>query len=112
MDHLRSENGDVDGDGGQVGADASEVAIRRRVVIARRLQQRENGPAMKAVCPKNAEHKQFVTVAHVTEDWVVDEEGHFIKINADNDTQVVEHPRVGNTWECYECGAIATVSDE
>ena len=34
----------------------------------------------KAVCPNNSEHKTFVTVAHVTEDWVVTELGEFVEV--------------------------------
>ena len=30
---------------------------------------------MKVTCPKNPAHNRFITVAHVTEDWVVDEYG-------------------------------------
>lgn len=28
---------------------------------------------MKATCPNNPDHKSFVTVAHVTQDWIADE---------------------------------------
>lgn len=30
---------------------------------------------MTATCPNDPAHKRFVTVAHVTEDWMVDEHG-------------------------------------
>ena len=34
---------------------------------------------MKEICPNNLEHKRFVTVAYVSEDWVCDEEGNFLE---------------------------------
>jgi len=63
---------------------------------------------MKATCPNNPEHKRFVTVAHVTQDWVVDEKGNHID-TFDNCKEVTAKPDPGNTWECYECGEEAIV---
>jgi hypothetical protein len=67
---------------------------------------------MKAVCPKNRKHKRFITVAHVTEDWVVDEHGDFIAVHEASETEVVHKPHPDNTWTCAECGAQATVRTE
>lgn len=64
---------------------------------------------MKAVCPDDPTHKRFVTVAHVVQDWVVDDEGHFI--DEIETTETVHGPNPGNTWTCYECGAAAEVTD-
>ena len=63
---------------------------------------------MKATCPNNKDHKQFVTVVHVTEDWVVDENGNFLEVFGE-EGEVVHGPDTGNTWTCLECGAIAVV---
>ena len=35
---------------------------------------------MKAVCPNNPNHNRFITVAHITQDWKVDENGNFIEV--------------------------------
>lgn len=65
---------------------------------------------MKAVCPNNKEHKRFITVAHIAQDWVVDEYGNFLEVSEDC-TETVAFPDSRNTWTCKECGAEATVSD-
>jgi len=64
---------------------------------------------MKATCPNDPNHKEFITVAHVTEDWVVDPYGNFVKIWDRNQTEVVADPHPDNTWNCAVCGAEATV---
>jgi hypothetical protein len=64
---------------------------------------------MKARCPKNPEHKRFITVAHVTEDWIVDEHGDFIEVAENPDTQLLHGPDTGNTWQCEVCGTEAIV---
>jgi hypothetical protein len=61
-----------------------------------------------AECPKEPSHKRFVTVAHVAEDWLVDEHGNFIESRGC--TETVAPPTKGNTWTCAECGAEATVT--
>ena len=63
---------------------------------------------MKAVCPNDPSHKKFITVAHVTEDWVVDEKGNFIESLGAIET--VHGPDEGNIWSCNTCGADAEVS--
>lgn len=67
---------------------------------------------MKATCTNNPNHDRFVTVAHVTEDWIVDSAGDFQEVAADNDTQVTHGPNPGNTWTCHVCGAEASVQEE
>jgi hypothetical protein len=64
---------------------------------------------MKATCPNDPNHKEFLTVAHVTEDWVVDEFGEFVEIWDQNQTEVVANPHPDNTWTCKICGATAVV---
>lgn len=64
---------------------------------------------MKARCPRDPSHKEFYTVAHVMEDWRVDQDGAFIESIG---CLEVEHgPDPGNTWTCAVCGADATVED-
>jgi len=63
---------------------------------------------MKACCPKDPTHKKFITVAHVSQDWVVDEHGNFLEVVKDLET--VANPDPWNTWTCAECGAEALCS--
>jgi len=63
---------------------------------------------MKAVCPKDPSHKEFITVAHVAEDWVVDEHGNWISTIAS--TETVAKPNPDNEWTCNICGAKAEVN--
>lgn len=62
-----------------------------------------------ARCPKKCKSKQFVTTAHVMEEWKVDEHGEYIKrIKC---LEVSSDPDPGNYWSCAECGAEAIVED-
>ena len=63
----------------------------------------------KASCPKNANHKRFSTVAHVMEEWEVDENGNFRSVI---ETLQTDHgPDAGNIWVCMECGTQAKVEN-
>ena len=69
--------------------------------------------ALKATCPNSPDHKYFVTVAYVSEDWIVDEHGNFqdVETGPDKDpSQVLHKPDPGNVWTCRECGAEAKVT--
>ena len=63
---------------------------------------------MRARCLNSDEHKEFVTVAHVAEDWLVDEKGNFIE-NYGCTGDVVALPHSENIWTCVKCGAEAEV---
>jgi hypothetical protein len=63
---------------------------------------------MKAVCPNNPGHREFITVAHVAEDWKVDEHGNFLAVL--EQTETVAKPDPGNIWTCTVCGAEAEVT--
>lgn len=64
---------------------------------------------MKVTCPKNKNHKRFTTVAHVMEEWLVNEHGEFIDVR---ETLQVDHgPDAGNVWVCDVCGAEAKVEN-
>ena len=63
---------------------------------------------MLATCPNNPTHKRFITVAHVSQDWVVNEHGDFLE-QSGSDLETVASPNIGNTWTCKECGTTANV---
>jgi hypothetical protein len=63
---------------------------------------------MKAQCPKDPTHKEFITTAHVMEDWKVDEHGNFIE---QLECLQTDHgPDPDNNWTCAICGAEAEVT--
>ena len=64
---------------------------------------------MKAICPTNPKHNRFITVAHVSQDWEVDEEGNFIDDLGSFET--VAEPNAGNVWTCKICHAEAIVTE-
>lgn len=64
---------------------------------------------MLATCPTNPDHKQFITVIHISEDVVVDENGYFLEVAPYPDRQQTHGPNIDNDWQCVECGALATV---
>jgi len=51
-------------------------------------------------------------VAHVAEDWIVDEHGNFLKTDVCGPSETVHGPDPYNTWTCEICGAVAEVVDE
>jgi hypothetical protein len=61
-----------------------------------------------AVCPTDPEHKEFITTAHVMEDWVVDEHGSWLSTM--ESIQTDHGPDPDNTWYCRTCGADAIVT--
>ena len=64
---------------------------------------------MRAVCPNNPEHKTFVTVATVQQDWVVSDRGDFVAEVGTGET--VHGPNHDNTGSCHTCGAEAEVTE-
>jgi len=62
-----------------------------------------------AKCPKKCKNKQFVTTAHVMEEWKVDEHGDFIE--RVKFLEVTSYPDPENYWSCAECGAEAIVKE-
>ena len=65
---------------------------------------------MKAICPNKCTDNEFITVAHMSEYWLVDEAGDFIEVVEPG--ECLQGPMVGNTWVCNVCGAEAEVTDE
>ena len=64
---------------------------------------------MKAKCPENPNHQEFITTAHVAQTWKVDQHGNFVA-EISNDC-VVADPHPHNQWTCATCGATATVDE-
>jgi hypothetical protein len=60
-----------------------------------------------AKCPKKCKSKQFVTTAHVMEEWKVDEHGVFLEVITNLET--THGPNPANIWSCVGCGAQAIV---
>lgn len=66
---------------------------------------------MLAICPNNKNHKRFITVAHVSQDWEVDEQGNWVK-TIDESVETTAKPHPDNDWTCSECGAEAQVTGD
>ena len=60
----------------------------------------------KHICPKCGD-SEFVTVAHVAQDWKVDGFGNFLEEL--ETTEVVAAPDDGNIWTCARCGSEAII---
>lgn len=54
-------------------------------------------------CPK-CSNKTFNVTAHVTQTWLVDEDGDFIKAESDCD-EVTHSPDADDVFTCSKCGA-------
>lgn len=65
---------------------------------------------MKARCPKDESHDQFVTVATVIEKWIVNRYGGFIQVESSGRT--IHGPDVDNCWTCVICGSEAKVTED
>jgi hypothetical protein len=63
---------------------------------------------MKAVCPNDTNHKEFITVAHIMQDWKVDENGEWLE-KIDPSVQTSYNPNSDNIWTCAACGVEAKV---
>ena len=66
---------------------------------------------MKAICPNNENHKEFVTSVNVVADWKIDSKGNYLE-SLDDCVELIEGPNQYNTWECIECGANAIFIEE
>lgn len=60
---------------------------------------------MKITCPNDASHDRFVTVVHVTEDWIVNSKGEFEEVFEGGGGEVVHGPHPDNMYTCATCGA-------
>jgi hypothetical protein len=65
---------------------------------------------LKISCPECPEHKFFITIAHVAQDWLVNVHGDFMATW--DTTETVAPPRKGNSWTCATCGADANVEED
>jgi len=69
---------------------------------------------MKLACPANPEHKRFSVMAHVTEEWIVDENGDFLEMGSVDVGSVTQRPRVGSDefhFVCDDCGTDAITKE-
>jgi len=64
---------------------------------------------MKATCPKHPDCKRFFTTVVVEQEWLVNSEGEFLEHY--RDLAVLQGPRPGVCWFCYECGRIIKVKE-
>ena len=64
---------------------------------------------MRATCPKNPEHKKFVTCVHEQHEALVDETGEWLEDKGCLELSI--GPEADNYWECAICGAEAIVAN-
>lgn len=65
---------------------------------------------MKAVCPNDRSHNQFITFVQANVDWVVNQYGEFI-----HELDIVEYidgPKKENIWTCNICGSQAIITEK
>ena len=65
---------------------------------------------MKATCPKHPNCKRFYTTVVVEQEWLVNSEGKLLEVYRDLD--VLQGPRAGVNWYCYECGRIIKITEK
>lgn len=58
------------------------------------------------VCSKDKSHKEFLTTAHVVQNWKVDSDGGFLSVR-DDCVKVAYDPNIDIDWKCAICGAKA-----
>jgi len=61
-------------------------------------------------CPEGCTKNEFLATAHVTQEWLVDDVGNFIKA-IDNCMEVTHRPSDEDIWSCSECGAVAILAE-
>lgn len=63
---------------------------------------------MKLICPNNPNHKEFIAVAHVSQEWTVDANGEFVSVE-DDCLDVLHKPSQDDYFDCKICGMKAQV---
>lgn len=61
---------------------------------------------MKAICPNNREHKEFISSTLIIEDWKVDSEGNYIS-TTDRCIALGYNEDEEEVWKCATCGSWA-----
>lgn len=56
---------------------------------------------MKIICPYDSTHKKFLAVAHVAEEWVIDDKGNFLECVKTVET--THKPSYGDRFVCLDC---------
>lgn len=62
---------------------------------------------MKIKCPVNPLHDRFMATAHVTEDWILDKDGHFVEVDKSYTSITTHYPTKKDVIICKICGSIA-----
>lgn len=57
-------------------------------------------------CPKNPTHRKFGATAHVTQDWIIDEDGYFLEC-VQECVEVTHAPDKEDIVICSVCGVEA-----
>lgn len=65
---------------------------------------------MTITCPNNAKHNEFITTAHVVEEWIVNKKGDWQETITTLET--ANGPTKGNLFTCLECGAEAHTKED
>lgn len=58
---------------------------------------------MKLSCKNCGGKDGFVSTAHITEEWLCDEDGHFVEVMP-TDNEVTHEPDEYDLWTCHGCG--------
>jgi hypothetical protein len=66
---------------------------------------------MKAECPNNKLHSNFLASATVQEDWIVDGNGNVLA-KLGQSAVIVEPSQLPDSWKCADCGNAATVTPD
>ena len=66
-------------------------------------------PEKRHICPNNC-GDEFITTAHVVQDWKVDGLGNFIEA-VNPAVETTHKPDVDNIWTCATCGTEAILSE-
>jgi hypothetical protein len=61
---------------------------------------------LKITCPNNKSHKKFITLAHVVQEWAVDQDGELLEVTNDC-VQVTHSPDKDDLFQCDICEAEA-----
>ena len=61
---------------------------------------------MKAICPNNSNHQEFLAGATVRQEWKIDSSGNFLE-ETNTCSDIIDKPDLGIGWTCFTCGADA-----
>lgn len=64
---------------------------------------------MTIACPNDASHLEFRVSVRVTEEWLVDERGEFVRMFSE-EREAIKRPDPDSDYQCIACGAWAEVA--